>query len=128
MWSEIPSLLDRRFLGLCTLNISFEENFFIKKTIALIISVILVVALFASCTPEDIEVIATIDEETDVTEIEDTYDADFDDIGKENLAAGFYIEGNPHISSHLYHCLMEIWKTMTKKTQKNHLNNQCRTN
>ena len=69
-----------------------------KKTIALIISVILVVAIFASCTPEDIEDVATIDEETetDAIDSEATKDINLDDKDNKLVIMGFYLKGNPN--------------------------------
>ena len=67
-----------------------------KKTIALIISIILVVAIFASCAPAPKDV-ATTDEETEADAIEKEESAS----PEPNIEMGFYFkgkDGNPDFS------------------------------
>ena len=75
-----------------------------KKTIALIISVILVVAIFASCTPEDIEAAAVAADEfeidvpdfkTDIEELKSLEKIIVTGENEENFVPGFFVSIAP---------------------------------
>ena len=75
-----------------------------KKTLALIISVILVIAIFASCTPEDIEAAAVAADEieidvpdfkTDIEELKSLEKIIVTGENEENCVPGFFVSLAP---------------------------------